>query len=173
VAKQHAQRDTQPVTELRDYYEILEVDPTADREAIRASYRLLARRYHPDRPDGSAPRMVLLNEAWTVLSDRGRRARFDRRGSVLIGMHAPKRPELPAVRAQASVTGRTEVRSGLGPIGRRRMTEDPSSSTLGHGRYAGQSLCQVAALDPGYLRWLAGVPAGRSLAREIKHILGE
>ena len=62
------------------YYELLQVQPTADVEVIRAAYRSLARRYHPDQnPSPSAEATTKrLNEAWEVLSDPERRAEYDR-----------------------------------------------------------------------------------------------
>jgi curved DNA-binding protein CbpA len=49
--------------ELVDSYGILQVDPRADPEVIRAAFRSLARKYHPDVAGGSAERMVALNQA--------------------------------------------------------------------------------------------------------------
>jgi curved DNA-binding protein CbpA len=63
---------------FQDYYAVLGVAPTADPEVIRAAYRVLAQRHHPDRnahTDGTA--MVRLNQAYAVLSCPRRRAEFD------------------------------------------------------------------------------------------------
>ena len=63
---------------FQDHYAVLGVAPTADPEVIRAAYRVLAQRHHPDRnvqTDGSA--MVRLNQAYAVLSCPLRRAEFD------------------------------------------------------------------------------------------------
>jgi curved DNA-binding protein CbpA len=63
---------------LQDHYAVLGVAPTADPEVIRAAYRVLAQRHHPDRSphsDGSA--MIRLNQAYAVLSCPQRRAEFD------------------------------------------------------------------------------------------------
>ena len=64
---------------FQDYYAVLGVAPSADPEVIRAAYRVLAQRHHPDRngtADGSA--MVKLNQAYAVLSCPQRRADYDR-----------------------------------------------------------------------------------------------
>jgi curved DNA-binding protein CbpA len=65
-----------------DYDEILGVHPTAEEFVIRAAYRALARRYHPDKlgPDesGLADRMAQINEAYDALSDSVRRQEYDR-----------------------------------------------------------------------------------------------
>lgn len=61
-----------------DYYVLLEVPHNADDVTIRASYRRLARRYHPDvAGTGSLSRMQLLNMAYAVLSDPLRRRAYD------------------------------------------------------------------------------------------------
>ena len=61
-----------------DYYEILQVSPTADREMIERAYRLLAKRYHPDNAKtGDASKFDMLVEAYRVLSDREKRAVYD------------------------------------------------------------------------------------------------
>ena len=52
--------------------------PTASFAEIRAAYRDLARRYHPDAQGGDGPTMAAVNAAWEVLSDPDRRAAYDR-----------------------------------------------------------------------------------------------
>jgi hypothetical protein len=62
-----------------DPYRTLQVEPSADLEAIKASYRRLARLYHPDlnpRPE-AAERMRAINAAYRVLSDPQQRAAYD------------------------------------------------------------------------------------------------
>lgn len=70
----------------KDYYAILGVLPTAEDVVIRAAYKALAQRYHPDRFEGAPQeahrRMSELNEAYAVLSDPGKRKKYnDLRGS--------------------------------------------------------------------------------------------
>ncbi len=61
-----------------DYYEILQVSPTADREMIERAYRLLAKRYHPDNAKtGDATKFDILVEAYRVLSDPEKRTAYD------------------------------------------------------------------------------------------------
>jgi len=67
----------------RDYYEILGVTRTADGEEIKRSYRRLAMKYHPDRNPGDAEAEVRFKEcaeAYEVLSDDGKRKRYDQFG---------------------------------------------------------------------------------------------
>ena len=82
------------------YYELLQVQPTADVEVIRAAYRSLARRYHPDQnPSPSAEATTKrLNEAWEVLSDPAKRAEYDRQfaaGSSSRPAPQPRPPNRP------------------------------------------------------------------------------
>lgn len=67
-----------------DYYKVLQVDPEADRDVIEAAFRRLARKVHPDtnRSRDAEEKMKRLSEAYAVLSDPEKRARFDaqRRG---------------------------------------------------------------------------------------------
>ena len=67
----------------RDYYEVLSVERTVDGEEIKRAYRRLAMKYHPDRNPGDAEaeaRFKECAEAYEVLSDPEKRARYDRFG---------------------------------------------------------------------------------------------
>jgi len=67
----------------RDYYDILEIGKDADDTVIKKSYRKIAMKYHPDRnPDNKAAEEKFKEaaEAYEVLSDPDKRARYDRYG---------------------------------------------------------------------------------------------
>ena len=67
----------------RDYYEVLQVTKTATEVEIKKSYRRLAMKYHPDRNGGDAEAEVKFREcaeAYEVLSDAGKRQRYDQFG---------------------------------------------------------------------------------------------
>jgi molecular chaperone DnaJ len=67
----------------RDYYEVLGAGRDAAPDALKKSYRRLAMKYHPDQnPDdaGAAEKFKELTEAYQVLSDPDKRARYDRFG---------------------------------------------------------------------------------------------
>ncbi|HTG91490.1 MAG TPA: DnaJ domain-containing protein [Pyrinomonadaceae bacterium] len=61
-----------------DYYEVLQVSDSAETETINRVYRLLAQRYHPDnRESGNEERFREMTEAYNVLSNPEKRARYD------------------------------------------------------------------------------------------------
>lgn len=67
----------------RDYYEVLSVTKTANGDEIKRSYRKLAMQYHPDRNPGDAEAEAKFKEAaeaYDVLSDQDKKARYDRYG---------------------------------------------------------------------------------------------
>src|SRR5262245_8965535 len=74
----------------RDYYEILSVERDADDAALKSAYRKLALMYHPDRnpnnPDASE-KFKEASEAYAVLSDPERRARYDRFGRAGVNVN--------------------------------------------------------------------------------------
>ncbi|RZF65806.1 molecular chaperone DnaJ [Sphingomonas populi] len=66
-----------------DFYELLECERTADDATIKASYRKLAMKYHPDRNAGckdSEGRFKAISEAYDCLKDPQKRAAYDRFG---------------------------------------------------------------------------------------------
>ena len=67
---------------FRDYYEALGVSRDADDDEIRRAYRKLARQYHPDvnKEPNAEDRFKEVSEAYEVLSDKEKRARYDRFG---------------------------------------------------------------------------------------------
>jgi molecular chaperone DnaJ len=71
------------MSQKRDYYEVLGVSRDADDAALKSAYRRLALMHHPDRnpnnPDASE-KFKEASEAYAVLSDSEKRARYDRLG---------------------------------------------------------------------------------------------
>ncbi|MFL5760462.1 MAG: DnaJ C-terminal domain-containing protein [Thermomicrobiales bacterium] len=70
--------------QFRDYYKTLGVESSADEKAIRAAYRKLARKHHPDVNRGekaSEEKFREVNEAYEVLSDPEKRKMYDRYGA--------------------------------------------------------------------------------------------
>ena len=151
---------------MPDLYDVLQVSPHAEVEVIRAAYRALARKYHPDH-GGDAHRMVVLNDAWDVLGDPTRRAAYD---ASRIG--ASNQPTPAAATPSETVTPReavtprdTDATHAGPPPGR------PSGTVLDFGRYAGWSLGEIARHDMDYLEWLQRATFGRRLRAEIEALL--
>jgi curved DNA-binding protein CbpA len=146
---------------VTDPYKVLQVDPDAEREVIRAAYRTLALKYHPDVSAGSHDRMAALNHAWGILRNASTRAAYDQARAE--AQRAPVVPKTEAPRPETSYA--MSMPMPTTPPGR------PSGSVLDFGRYAGWSLGQIAPADPDYLEWLVRTPIGRSFNREIGALL--
>ncbi|MGN0173179.1 MAG: molecular chaperone DnaJ [Acutalibacteraceae bacterium] len=71
------------MAEKRDFYEVLGVDKTADDATIKKAYRQMAKKYHPDLNPGdkeAEAKFKEVNEAYEVLSDSEKKARYDQFG---------------------------------------------------------------------------------------------
>ena len=69
--------------EKRDYYEVLGVDKKASADEIKKAYKKMAIKYHPDRNPGdkeAEDKFKEAAEAYEVLSDDNKRARYDQFG---------------------------------------------------------------------------------------------
>src|SRR5260370_16806223 len=75
-------------TEKRDYYEVLALQRSASLDDIKKAYRKMALKYHPDKNPGDAEaeeKFKEAAEAYGVLSDEEKRARYDRYGHNGLG----------------------------------------------------------------------------------------
>ena len=71
------------MAEKRDYYEVLGVSKDADEATLKKAYRTLAKKYHPDMNPGdkdAEAKFKEVNEAYAVLSDPEKKARYDQLG---------------------------------------------------------------------------------------------
>ncbi|MGA2512718.1 MAG: J domain-containing protein [Candidatus Limnocylindrales bacterium] len=169
---------------MPDYYEVLQVDHRADPEVVRAAYRALARKYHPDH-GGDPTRMIALNDAWDVLGDPARRAAYDAERAQLVNLPpaeaaarpgsgtqpAPAAPHAgppPAPAGSHAGTQPAPAASHAGPPPGR-----PAGTVLDFGRYAGWSLGEIARHDMDYLEWLQRATFGRRLRAEIEALLAQ
>jgi curved DNA-binding protein len=77
--------DNNSIMDYKDYYKILGVERKASADDIRKAYRKLAVQFHPDKNPGdkkSEDKFKEINEAYQVLSDEQKRARYDQLGSA-------------------------------------------------------------------------------------------
>jgi molecular chaperone DnaJ len=83
----------------RDPYGVLGVAPGASDAEIKAAYRALVKRHHPDA-GGEEAAMLALNAAWEVLGDRDRRRHYDRSRSSPPAAAAPAAPRASSAGVQ-------------------------------------------------------------------------
>ena len=79
------------MADKKDYYEVLGVAKTASDDEIKSAYRKLAKKYHPDlNPGDKAAEASFkeINEAYEVLSDKDKRAKYDQFGHAAFDPNA-------------------------------------------------------------------------------------
>jgi molecular chaperone DnaJ len=64
----------------KSYYDILGVDRKASQDDVKKAFRKLAHKYHPDKQGGDAAKFKEASEAYSVLSDEQKRAKYDQYG---------------------------------------------------------------------------------------------
>lgn len=66
----------------KDYYKILGVQKGATEDEIKKAYRRLAHQYHPDKAHGNEQKFKEINEAYQILSNSEKRAKYDQFGTA-------------------------------------------------------------------------------------------
>lgn len=70
---------------MEDYYSLLGVNKNATQEEIKKAYRKLAHQHHPDKKGGNEAEFKKINEAYQVLSNKEKRAKYDQFGKTGMG----------------------------------------------------------------------------------------
>src|ERR1700689_3379467 len=70
---------------MKNYYEILGIGKDASEEDIKKAFRKLAQKYHPDKKGGDEAKFKEASEAYSVLSDKKKRAEYDTYGKTFAG----------------------------------------------------------------------------------------
>lgn len=141
--------------ERRDPFRILQVQPDADPDVVKAAYRVLARKAHPDTSspldEAAERRMTDLNWAYALVRDPAARQRWelDRRRTP------PPTPAEPATHGAP----------------RAPLDADGAGMRLDFGRYEGWTLGDVVKRDPGYLEWLRRHASGARYRTSIDVLL--
>jgi curved DNA-binding protein CbpA len=141
--------------ERRDPYRILQIQPDADPDVVRAAYRVLARKAHPDASAALDPtaerRMTDLNWAYALVRDPVKRQAWE----------SDRRRAPPPTPAEGATHG-----APRGPL-----ESDGAGMRLDFGRYQGWTLGEVAKRDPTYLDWLRRHQSGARYRDSIDILL--
>ncbi|MEX1169577.1 MAG: DnaJ domain-containing protein [Chloroflexota bacterium] len=145
-----------------DAYRVLQVDPEAEDEVIRAAYRRLARRYHPDLTSSAeaAARMAAINAAWELIGKPSARAAYDRGRAASATGHRPAARGRGDGASAAPPTGEAVSTAGFSsPSGAPRPPETVSRDwTSGRSTQGGGYDASMRAPDG---TGAAGPPPGR------------
>jgi curved DNA-binding protein CbpA len=170
-----------------DFYRLLQVDPDADLDVIRAAHRVLTSRLHPERDQTGIDeiRLAEYDRAMAVLADPFRRTAYDQQREF--EMHAMG----PGVAPDSSANGWNAAANGhagstiedqLPRLAQGALTERLQAGqngahlammVLDFGRYAGWTLGELARQDPDYLRWLSRHSSGIRYRSAILRLLAE
>ena len=146
---------------VRDALEVLHLSADASWREVREAYLTLARRYHPDGTAPDAARMVEINAAYECLERQ-------RLTTTALPGSAPLTPVGPGRNGQP-VAPRPDRRSLLWRMSAPCPEDSP---VIDFGQYAGWRVAEVAAVDPGYLRWLSRHSSGVRFRASIVQALG-
>ena len=152
----------------KDHYKTLQVDPEADPEVIKAAYKALARKLHPDVDFTGIEeyRLKELTRAFDILHDPAERKAYDLRRVYRLRPVGPGPDDRVAEEAELSTHLADRVQAHMDEA-------DGDERRLDFGRYAGQTLREIARHDPDYLRWLSRHSSGIRFRNAILKILGE
>ena len=157
-----------------DLYKLLQVDPEADLDVIRAAHRVLAMRLHPesDLSGVEEVRLAELDRALATLADPFSRIAYDQQREfdlVAVG------PGHARGFGEGSGDGDHHEHLSIGALTERIQAgqngQNVANVELDFGRYTGWTLGELARSDPDYLRWLARHSSGIRYRSAILRLL--
>ena len=136
---------------MKNYYQILNVRPTASEADIKRSYRVLAKRYHPDVNPGdaaAADKFADINEAHSVLSDPKTRAEYDAKLQESTATRLNPEDVIARQRAQAQAAARQAARQAAyrNTMNATANANARREATMARVRQAAQAQAQAQAM---------------------------
>lgn len=165
----------------KDFYGLLRVSEQADAKEIKEAYHLLAKKHHPDSPEGNEELFKQISEAYEVLKNKEKRTEYD--GKVFKQMAKKKEKDLPNThsseknhqRYQNVFTSGSWSGGGFSSQKAQKSPEShdfqPSDLILRMGVYSLTSACAVFLLYISYLL-LSPLPENSKNPEKILRPLG-
>jgi len=153
--------------EFKDYYSTLGVAKTASEKEVKAAYRKLARKWHPDVNHGdkaAESKFKDINEAYEVLGDPDKRKKYDELGANW------RMYEQAGAGAGSPFGGQWNVNTGGGQGGFRTMTEEEMSDLFGDSNPFSDFFTTFFG-GGGGARVRTGGRAARRKGRDLEHEL--
>lgn len=111
-----------------DWYAVLGITPTADDDTVRKQYRKLALLLHPDKNKsvGADGAFKFISEAWSLLSDKGKRLAYNQRRSTIgLQPRVQTQPQRPYSASNSNGVGNSTNRVPLQPTTQRNYVPPP------------------------------------------------
>ena len=134
---------------MKNYYQILGVQPTATEAEIKSKYRVLAKRYHPDVNPGDATaagKFADINEAHAVLSDPKSRAEYDAKLKEASAPRPSQEDIIARQRAQAQAAARQAAYRNMNMNGVPLRAQAAAAQAAAQAQAQAHAQAQVQAL---------------------------
>lgn len=122
--------------EYKDYYKIMGLERSATQEDIKRAYRKLARKYHPDvssEPEAEV-KFKELGEAYEVLKDKEKRAKYDKYGKYWREQEQRQRAGEQSYSHPFDEAGAADFEDFISSIFRQRSAQRPHASSFDQGQ---------------------------------------
>ena len=151
----------------KDHYKTLHVDPEADPDVIIAAFKTLSKKLHPETDFTGIQEYHLaeLTRSYKILHDPAERKAYDLRRAFRLRAMGPGDDEEEEEPQQLHFAERVYAHMNETDAGAERH--------LDFGRYAGQTLREIANVDVEYLRWLSRHSSGIRYRSAIIKLLNE